>query len=644
MSVPSLEELRAAIAAAPDNSTEKVDALLEYGWVFWRGDTHSTLAANEEALQISEKIGYDYGRNRAMQALAWQKFGRSDPKKALEIVKECLAWFEAQGDTYGMGESILGLAFMYWGFGDFERGFQQAHRAADLAKETNNDQSLAWVSATLGGFYFDFNDYELSLEYQRKAYELFETLGDDSGGGRALNGIGNALFKMGKVEEAQGYQDRSLRIHQLNENPYGEAKTLNDIGLILQAQDRWEEAQTAHEQSLALREMLDYTIGISTCLLDLGVVHLALRNYDKCESYLNRALYVSEQINAKPKMCRAHELLSQLYRDRAQFDVAITHYENFHRLTEEVFNQNSDQRLKSMRTLFELENAEKEKEIVRLRNVELKQANDELSQTLKKLSSTQAQLLQAGKMAALGNLVAGVAHEMNTPLGAILSSADGNGRAADRLKGAVGKSPEDRDVDRLLDVIRVNSTTMRDGAERVQKIVESLRRFVRLDEAAFQLADIEEMISSTLVLISNEIAPEVRVCENYAKVPEIYCYPSDLNQVFMNILLNAAQATPEKGEIHITTRANTENVFVEIADTGRGIAAEKLDRLFEPGFTDSGSTVRMRTGLYTSYNIVRTHYGEITVDSERGKGTTFTIRLPQRLDELIAKEASNLSG
>ncbi|MBC8229865.1 hypothetical protein H8E77_09985 [bacterium] len=177
-------------------------------------------------------------------------------------------------------------------------------------------------------------------------------------------------------------------------------------------------------------------------------------------------------------------------------------------------------------------------------------------------------------------------------------------------------------------ILEDNSQITATAGDRIAKLVGSLRNFARLDEAEFQKADIHEGINSTLILLQHELKDKVSVVKEYGEIPEIFCYPNQLNQVFMNLFVNSAQAIEDNGTIKIETLADNTNVYVQISDTGKGIPAENLDRIYEPGFTTKSSGVGTGWGLSTSYNIIRKHNGEIKVESEVGKGTEVVITLP----------------
>lgn len=258
----------------------------------------------------------------------------------------------------------------------------------------------------------------------------------------------------------------------------------------------------------------------------------------------------------------------------------------------------------------------------------------QLSRTLDELRETQAQLVQSEKMAALGDLVAGVAHEINTPLGAVVSNNDLVARAMAKTKEVLGDPPQLDKARGFVDRAANVAEASREAYKRIGEIVRSLRNFARLDEAERKPADLHEGIESTLTLAAHLMKNRITVHREYGQIPAIDCYANQLNQVFLNMLVNAAQAIEGPGEITIRTRtepgpgAAPERVVVEISDSGAGIKPEHLAKIFNPGFTTKGVGVGTGLGLAISYRIIQNHHGKIDVESEMGRGTTFRITLP----------------
>ena len=251
-----------------------------------------------------------------------------------------------------------------------------------------------------------------------------------------------------------------------------------------------------------------------------------------------------------------------------------------------------------------------------------------LSRTLAELRETQAQLVQSEKMAALGDLVAGVAHEINTPLGAVASNTDLVGRALARARESLGEAADTAKARTFLDKATSVVTISRDACRRIDEIVRTLRNFARLDESERKSADLHEGLDSTLTLAAHLLKTRITVQREYGELPHVLCYPNQLNQVFLNLIVNAAQAIEGEGTITIRTRQADGSVVVEIRDTGCGIPPENLTKIFDPGFTTKGVGVGTGLGLAICYRIVANHQGRIEVESTVGAGTTFRITLP----------------
>jgi two-component system, NtrC family, sensor kinase len=280
---------------------------------------------------------------------------------------------------------------------------------------------------------------------------------------------------------------------------------------------------------------------------------------------------------------------------------------------------------------------------------ELIKANKDLKELNSKLSDAQTKLIQSEKLASIGQLAAGVAHEINNPIGFIFSNfgtleqylqdlfqmldayeqADataGDAAVLARLRNL----RSELDIDYLKEDIPNLMRESRDGIQRVRKIVQDLKDFSRVDaRQEWEAVDLHAGIDSTLNIVNNEIKYKADVVKNYGDLPEVQCLPSEMNQVFMNLLVNAAHAiTAERGTITITTAVDGPNVWVEVADTGSGIAAENMQRIFDPFFTTKPVGKGTGLGLSLSYGIVQKHGGRMEVSSELGTGTRFRVTIP----------------
>lgn len=276
----------------------------------------------------------------------------------------------------------------------------------------------------------------------------------------------------------------------------------------------------------------------------------------------------------------------------------------------------------------------REREIVLLRTRAEKEAAeeraalaDQLAQTNRELRETQSQLVQSAKMASLGELVAGVAHEINNPLAFVISHLT---TIKDGISGVLPEIESDlSDKSRSrMNKLQQRIQDMQSGLERIKDLVIKLRTFSRLDEGEFKQVNIKECIESVLTLLQYRFDDRISVIRKYGNDNVINCYPGPFNQVIMNIISNAIDAIEKQGEITIITD-KVDSVFtVTVTDTGIGIPEDIRDRIFEPFFTTKSTGQGTGLGLSISYGIVKKHHGEITVESEIGKGTKMNITIP----------------
>lgn len=281
----------------------------------------------------------------------------------------------------------------------------------------------------------------------------------------------------------------------------------------------------------------------------------------------------------------------------------------------------------------------------------LQERNRDLEAANQRLAGTQSQLLQSEKMASVGQLAAGVAHEINNPIGYVHSNLNTLDRYLQDIftllsgyqnlsKSIDAANPELRQLHELeksigLTYIREDIGSLLaeslGGLVRVEKIVSDLKDFSHLDQAEWQIVDLHAGLESTLNVVAHELKYKAVLVKEYGELPLVECLPFQLNQVFLNLLINAAQAIEGQGKITIRTGVSDEFVFIQFIDTGKGIEPASLKRIFEPFFTTKPIGVGTGLGLSVSYSIVRKHGGSIDIDSEVGKGSVFTIRLPIRV-------------
>ncbi len=232
------------------------------------------------------------------------------------------------------------------------------------------------------------------------------------------------------------------------------------------------------------------------------------------------------------------------------------------------------------------------------------------------LREAQAKLIQSEKMAALGDLVAGIAHEVNSPIGVVAASSNVIDKAIGKIDSAVHSSPDagtikdNIDLSKGIEAIKENNLLTSQASTRIASLIKNLKTFAQLDSSEYQTVDLHDGLESTLALLANEFKDRIKVVRHYSDLPKLLCNSGEINQVFMFILKNAINAIEEEGKIEITTEAKDNHIVIGFKDTGSGIPEDKLDNLFEFKFSPGRSRVKMGLGLVTSYQIIKRHNGE----------------------------------
>lgn len=274
----------------------------------------------------------------------------------------------------------------------------------------------------------------------------------------------------------------------------------------------------------------------------------------------------------------------------------------------------------------------------------LRKEKAEQAELIKRLEEAHHQLLQSEKMASIGSLAAGVAHEINNPIGFVASNMGHLGGYINDLLTLIDacrdelvqytSAPTSDQVAKKIDLEFLRNDVKnllienKDGIDRVKRIVQDLKDFSHVDHGEWVVADLHQGLDSTLNIVNNELKYKAVVEKEYGDIPPITCIASQLNQVFMNLLVNAAHAIEGSGKIKIETGTQDSTIYIKISDTGIGIPKDNLARIFDPFFTTKPVGKGTGLGLSLSYGIVKRHGGRISVESTPGVGTTFTIWLP----------------
>lgn len=612
-------------------SRKKVDLLNDLAWELGLTNTKRAFSLSKDALKLSRKIDYDIGLAYGYRNLGYCQLISSHLEEGLQNSQNAVDRFKTLNDKSGEATAMNTISLVFWRLGHYDEALNCSFMALDLSTEIKDKRGQAWALQNSGFIYLEVGDKKLSIDFFDKSLKLFREIGYLVGESRVYTGLGQVYQNSGELEKALQFHLKSLGISQATKIIIGIATTSIAIGTIYHKLDQFEQALKYFNNSLKQLEQLENKEIKAATLLSLGNLYEDHQNSSKAFEYLNEALSLIKQTKAKPTAFKIHEAFSHLYESRGNFKKALVHFKKYQKLKESVYNVDSKIKVKNMQIRMHVEKSDKEAEIQRLKN-------NELAKSLEDLKQTQARLIQSEGMAALGSLVAGITHEMNSPLAVITSNIDVIDRALTKIKqGFLTKENQpirlNKNLMLALDIIEPNSESILQAGKRVEKIVSNLKRFTHSHEEELQIKDLNYELENTIRLIAPQLPENTEIIKEFGPIPKIKVYHQELNQVFMTLLVNAAEAIKDKGTITIKTSSENNQVTIFISDTGKGIAKNKLDKIFEVGFSQKKTRVQMNVGLASSYNIIQRHKGEIQVRSEIGKGTKYLIKLPANLSK-----------
>jgi signal transduction histidine kinase len=338
------------------------------------------------------------------------------------------------------------------------------------------------------------------------------------------------------------------------------------------------------------------------------------------------------------------KIIRELIKGNMNFRIRMKQYDEFGSLAALFNNMLDEMDLKNSQLNEYFKNME---EKVNEKTRSLQETNNKLAEAYYKLKSTQSRLVQSDKMASLGQLSAGIAHEINNPISFIRSNLETFGDYYSNIGKFVmectsgGELKEKYRIDFIMEDLPKIIADSLDGIDRVEKIVKNLKGFSHIDKGEAEYRNINEIIDEILSFASNEIKYKAEVVKNYGNIPDVPCYPQQLGQVFLNIVINASHAIEEKGVIRISTYLKYNYVIAEFEDNGCGIPMEHLFKIFDPFFTTKEVGKGTGLGLSIAYDIIHAHHGYIEVKSEVGKGSVFYINLPVKKHGPDSKEGFN---
>ena len=644
-------DLEARLAALDgDESAARVDALNALAYDLDLEENERRIALAREARALAERLGYDAGGALAMGLEGAGLYFRSEHLAALPLLLEALAFAEAHPGEINpeyVGRLNGTLASVHVSLGNYEEALSLALRLLEKARARGDHQSEAWLLQGISISASELGDARQALDFGMQALDCFTHVGVPEGQSRAHSAIGTALRLLGRFDEARGHHEISLQLAREGGGTLNEARALHDLGVLAFAEEHYEEALGLHQRALDLRRRLGNRQAQSTSLIEIGKSLLAMRRCSEAIRVLCEALEIAEALQIKPRIYQAHQALADAYEATGQPAEALRHLRSYQAVREEVLGMEAAARVQTLQARFETEAARRDAEIARLRTVELGQKNEELERLLAELQRTQARLVQSEKLASLGRLTAGIAHEIKNPLNFVNNFAALSQELAGELRETLGAATLPPDLSEELadafEMLALNLGKIAEHGRRADGIVRSMLGHARASRHERRPTDLHALLARCAELArfsrraTGAVAPAVETAFD-PDVGMVNVVPEEVERVFINLIENALHAVEARAHaegdgyaplVTLRTKQYGNVVEVRVEDNGPGMTEEVRQRIFEPFFTTKPAGEGTGLGLSLAWDIVvQGHGGTLAAKSTPGVGSTFIVCLP----------------
>lgn len=680
---------------------EKIDELNRQAWEARINDLQKSFQLGQESVNLARSIDYPKGLAEGLRGMGFGYIRLFKNHDATSLLKESLALFETIGDEEGQaicyeylgivernlgnlgasleyllkGNSLLSpsahyqnkvtscyqIGVTYKHLGDPENALDYLYESLSIAKRTKFNLMEAYVMNIIGSIHFDNGNYNQALEFYQQGLVIRKDSHDKWGEAGSLANIGSCYLKLNDLDKAISYCKQGLSICQSTDDKKGEAIALLHLAEIYQQKGNIQLASDFSGRSLAIRRSRGDKRGEIEVLLFLAELYSKQNDHnEQVLEWLSDSLKIAEEIGAVDLLSKTQFSLHKYYKQRCEYEESLKHFELHNKLEKEAHKNTINQKVNNLEITYKAEEAKKEAEAIRLKNEELTKLNFEIEQqknklenALTELKAAQAQLIQAEKMASLGELTAGIAHEIQNPLNFVNNFSEVNKELADELVQGINKGNLEEVKDIAKD-IKENEEKINHHGKRADAIVKSMLSHSRTSSGTKEITDINALCDEYLRLAYHGFRAkdksfnakfETQFDETIGKINVI---PQDIGRVILNLINNAFYAVSEKQTLRhaqgdnyeptvvVSTRKlsstdgskGVEKIEISVKDNGNGIPNAIKEKIFQPFFTTKPTGQGTGLGLSLSYDIIKAHGGELRVETKEGIGTTFTILLP----------------
>lgn len=588
-------------------------------------------------------------------------------------------------DTVGLAASYNNIGNINIAQGNYAEGLKNFFAALKIKEQIGDKKSLANAYNNIGSTYYNQHDYSQALKYHLQALKIRQEINDQRGISSSYSNIGIIYDDNGNYTMALKYQFEALKIQTESEDVEGLVFTYDNIGLVYLHQKNYSEALKYFLKYLKTAETLEDKSSIADAYINLGTVYMYLKNISNASLYLNKGLLLAKEVGSVDFIKSAYEALSQLDSAQGNYKRSLEYYKLFIINRDSLFNDENTKKLVQSQMQYEFDKKEtlakeeqekKDAETKRVKNLQyftiaalgilvlavviiafiqyrhskdkqtantlLQQQNEKIEATLNELKSTQAQLIQSEKMASLGELTAGIAHEIQNPLNFVNNFAEVNTEMINDASEEILQQNYE-EVKNILNNIKNNSEKINYHGKRADAIVKGMLQHSRQTKGIKEATDINALCDEYLRLAYHGLRAKDKSFNADIQttfdpsIGKINIVPQDIGRVLINFYNNAFYAVAQKKSaanenykptVSIQTKKLNNNIQLTIQDNGTGISPKVIEKIFQPFYTTKPTGQGTGLGLSLSYDIIKSHNGEINVQSKEGEGTTFIIMLP----------------
>ena len=633
-------------------------------------EPEKSLEYYHKSLSLYEKLNDKDGIAYTLHNIAVIYENLSNYHKALEYFLKAKKIYEEIQDKFGIANTFANIGMVYKDLSNYDKALKFQLQSLEICKELDYKDGIANSLDEIGKIYVRLNNYEKAVENYLKSIKIEEEIGDKKGVANSLNNIGMIYDEQGEFLKAIEYYNRSMNIYLEFENKEGYGNCLNNIGVAYKNLGQYYKAIDFQEQALQIFQEIQFKKGIAASKNNLGAIYLQLEDHENSRKYLMEALELAVEIETKDLTIEIYETLSRLYSKKENYRKALEYFKLYSQVKDSVLTKEKIERIAGMQMEYEvkllIEEQEKEiallqkdNEIYRLeaekqkftkwrlysglilvlilvffiyyrfrlnsqankllqekvdkRTRDLTIANENLTNEIIERKQLEAQLRISERLAGIGELAAGVAHEIRNPITILKSTAQFCQSNYSELSA--------EKISKIMDIFTETS-------DRINKTVKDLLEFAQPSLDDFTRGNITNIIKKVYDFLEDKFKShkiDFKISRE-DKLPSILLDEDQLYGAFLNLLLNSIEAMPEGGEINLQIIKNKDKITISIKDSGMGIPAENLQKIFNPFFT----TKEHGTGLGLSlvHNVMNFHQGRINITSKENMGTKVILEFP----------------